>query len=187
MKTYESFNGESYYRAETEFIEPSVVFEPNGYYEMIGANNKPVFMFDEHQISDTPELCASKFIGGCVMGSYSMTHSKEYFIYEINEKPDKDISNWIGEDFDYLKEVRYRHKVTGNYIGKVMLTQYQQKLLEAFYAQFEIKDIDDDETLDEYHLKYDKLWDDIENDKLTKVLSSIKVSKNNHIKKHKLL
>lgn len=174
LKTYEEFENKVYYRAEPEFLGDVVDFKPEGYYEAVGKNNSPIFAFDEHKVSDYPELCASKIVGGCVMGSFSMTRSDEYFIYEIEGKPDKDISDWVGEDFEYLEEVRYRRTVTGNFIGKVVLTGYQKEIFEAFYKLFELKELDDEEEMGEWNEKYGELWDDIENGKLSKEIKKIK-------------
>ena len=152
-----------------------VDFKPEGYYEAVGKDNSPIFAFDEHRVSNVAELCASKIIGGCVMGSFSMTRSNEYYIYQIDEEPEVDISDWVGEDFEYLEEVRYRHPVKGIYIGKIILSNYQKKLFEAFYKLFEYEEIDDEDEMDEWNEKYGKYWDDIVDDKLSKEVKNIKV------------
>lgn len=174
LKTYENFKRDVFYRAEPEFLGNDIDFKPEGYYEAISDNNSPIFAFDEHRVSDIPELCASKIIGGCVMGSFSMTHSDEYYIYQIDDEPDKDISHWAGEDFEYLEEVRYRHPVKGIYIGKVTLSDYQKNLFESFYKLFEYKEIDDEGESEEWNEKYGKYWDDIEDGKLSKEIKNIK-------------
>lgn len=174
LKTYEEFENKIYYRAEPEFLGEVVDFKPEGYYEAVGKDNSPIFAFDEHRVSNIPELCASKIVGGCVMGSFSMTRSNEYFIYQIDEEPDVDISHWSGEDFEYLEEVRYRHPVKGKYIGKVVLTNYEKELMEAFYKLFEYKEIDDEDEMDEWNEKYGKYWDEIENGILSEVIRNLK-------------
>jgi hypothetical protein len=169
IKTYETFNNSTcYYRSEPKFLGESFKFVPDGYYEAIDDNNEPKLIFNEYRVSKIPEVCASKYIGGCVMGGFSMNHTREYFIYEICEKPEKDISHWSNDDFEYLEEVRYRHTVIGKYIGKVKLTEYQKKLFEIFYKHLNYQY---DAGVDEV---FDKYWSDIENGKLDKELKKIK-------------
>lgn len=178
LQTYESFTNEqiSYYRAESGFIGETSIFEPKGYYENIGDDDEPNINFGEHRISDTPEVCASKYIGGCVLGSYSMNRTGKYFIYEINEKPDKDISHWSNQDFQYLEEVRYRRTIKGKYIGEVILTNYQKKLFEILYKHFELSSDESPEEMTELEYEeFDKYWNDIEDGKLEKELKKIKV------------
>jgi len=177
LKTYESFNKSCYYHSSPEFLGDNFEFKPEGYYEEIGENNQPIMMFDEHMESDIPEICASKYIGGCVMGSFSTNKSNKFFIYEICENPDKDISHWLDQDFPYLEEVRYRHTVTGKYIGTVTLTEYQKGLFDCFYKQQEMYANGFNDEDEEFNQLYDKYWDDIENGKLTKEVKKMKANK----------
>jgi 2'-5' RNA ligase len=129
---------EKYYRAVEKNMGKTVEFEPEGYYEAIDDKGNPIFKYDTFWVSDIPEVAASKSIGGAVMGLYSMfmQHGKKptiFYIYEINEKPDVDISHWDYGDFAHLKEVRYRKPVQGKYRGKVTITDDMIKRLNAFY------------------------------------------------------
>jgi hypothetical protein len=105
-----------------------------------------------------------------------MNRTGQYFIYEITEIPDKDISHWIRQDFEYLKEVRYRRNVTGKYIGKINLTDYQKKLFDTLYKHFELIDSDNEMTESEIE-EFDKYWSDIEKGKLDKELKKINITK----------
>lgn len=176
LKTFESFSKKQtcYFRAESSFLGDVFKFEPSGYYEYIDDENNPSFAFGEHKTSDTPEVCASKYIGGCIMGAYSMNQKGTYYIYKICEEPDKDISHWDGQDFQYLEEVRFRKQVTGNYIGKIITSNYLNRLFDAFYIFQSVENMDEDE-ISEYREEYDSYLDDIEEGKLTEELKKIKV------------
>ena len=80
-----SFKYDKYYRAEDKYLGETFDFliERGCYYEKIGKDNQPVFFFGEWKVSDIPEIAASKFVGGAVMGAFSMRHAKKYFIYAI--------------------------------------------------------------------------------------------------------
>jgi hypothetical protein len=108
------------------------------------------------------------------MGSYSMNHSNTFYIYEICEEPDKDISHWDGQDFGYLEEVRYRKPVTGKYIGKTILSNYLVFLFDVFYESQTIQDMDENE-IEKFREENDSYLDDLDNGKLTKELKKIKV------------
>ncbi len=93
-----------YYRAVEEDLGKTVEFEPLGYYEAIDKDGNPVMKYDTFWVSDVPEVAASKTVGGAVMGLYSMfmQHGKKpnfFYIYEIMEEPDVDISDWTYGDF----------------------------------------------------------------------------------------
>ena len=127
MKSFKEFllenvKNESFFRAEiSEKYEKEKIFIPSGYYEAIDKHGDPIFQYDTYWRSDIPETCASKEIIGCVLGASSMSKfgkklksGDKIQIYEIDEKPDVDISHWSGADFEYISEVRYRRTVTGN-------------------------------------------------------------------------
>ena len=129
-----------YYRATLKYLGKVVIFKPNGYYEEIDDDGRPSYMNDTllHR-SNIRELCASKYIGGAVLGLYSMmrynniNNNDTIAIYEINEKPDKDISNWSVEDFEYIKEVRYRKDVKGTFLKKIKITKDMKKHFNILY------------------------------------------------------
>jgi hypothetical protein len=137
-KINEEISSNKYYRAIEKNMGKTIEFEPEGYYEAIDDEGNPVFKYDTFWVSDVPEVAASKSIGGAVMGLYSMfmQHRKNptvFYVYEINEKPDVDISHWDMGDFALLQEVRYRRAVQGTYKGKVTITDDMKKRLNAFY------------------------------------------------------
>jgi len=139
-----------YYRAVDTFLGDNVVFEPGGYYEEIGDDDEAVMSFGEYMQSETYETSASKYIGGCVMGAFSGRNlgakkTNTFYIYEINESPDKDISHWGGGDFMFLEEVRYRRNVTGIYIGKVVLNKVQEEMLDCWYKFYNADQYADEE------------------------------------------
>ena len=122
IKLFENFNIK-YYRAVMSFIGNKFEFIPQDCYEGINDNNEPEYIFGEFHISEIPEVCGSKYIGGAVLGSISMDKKFNVIhIYEICQTPDKDISQWTSQDFKYLQEVRWRNPVKGIYIGSVSLT-----------------------------------------------------------------
>ena len=137
-KINEEISGNKFYRAVEKYMGKTIEFEPEGYYEAIDNEGNPVFKYDTFWVSDVPEVAASKSIGGAVMGLYSMfmQHKKNpniFYVYEINEKPDVDISHWDMCDFALLREVRYRRAIKGKYVGKVTITDDMKKRLNAFY------------------------------------------------------
>jgi len=123
------------YRAVGKYLGDVVTFEPTGYYEAVDDyDDSEVHFFGEPMESDVAETAASKYVGGCVLGEYSMNRNKgPYFIYEIDAKPDKDISHWRGNDFEYLQEVRYRRNVEGEYVGKVVLDKNTENIFKEYY------------------------------------------------------
>lgn len=148
---YKKYSKNKYYRAIETNMGESVEFEPQGFYEGIDKNGDPIFKYDTFWISDVPEVAASKTIGGAVLGLFSMfmqhgSKSDTFYIYEIAEKPDMDISHWDIGDFRYLEEVRYRRTVVGKYIGKIILTEDIRKRFLAFY---EIESLDPYDEPDE--------------------------------------
>ena len=171
FKLNEVSTGEKYYRAVEKNLGKTVEFEPEGYYEAIDDYGDPIYKFNTFWVSDKPEVAASKSVGGAVMGLYSMfmQHGKKpeiFYIYEINEKPDVDISHWEIDDFAYLQEVRYRRPVKGKYKGKVLITDDIIKRLRAFY---EIAGLDAYDEPDEEYMEivkntdYDKFLNNIKN------------------------
>lgn len=152
-KVNENIENEKYYRVVEKNMGKTIEFEPEGFYEAIDDNGNPIYHYDTFWQSEIPEVAASKTIGGAVMGLYSMFMSNGknpsiFYIYEINEKPDVDISHWDMGDFYHLKEVRYRRPVRGTYKGKVTITDDMKKRLNAFYEMnnLEAYDEPDEET-----------------------------------------
>ena len=174
----ENVNTEKYYRAVEKNMGKTVEFEPEGFYEAIDDDGNPIWKYDTFWVSETPEVAASKSVGGAVMGLYSMfmQHGKNpqvFYIYEINEKPDVDISHWDMGDFAHLKEVRYRRPVQGTYKGKVTITDDLKQRLRAFY---EITGLD---AYDEPDEEYADIFQDTDYDGL---LGGIKNLVNEEVK-----
>lgn len=148
IKTYirEFLNKENsnqkYYRAIPNYEGADVVFEPKGYYEAFDDDGNPIFHTGDIMLkSDKPEIAASKTVGGSVLGAWSMFRVKGekqnvVFIYEIYDKPYKDLSNVRIDDFEYLKEVRYNTPVNGKYIGKFIYEKQFNDSAENFYNRF---------------------------------------------------
>ena len=149
----ENIENEKYYRVVEKNMGKTIEFEPEGFYEAIDDNGDPIYRYDTFWESDIPEVAASKTIGGAVMGLFSMFMSNGrnpsvFYVYEITEKPDVDISHWEMGDFYHLKEVRYRRPVRGKYIGKLTITDDMKIRLNAFYEMnnLEAYDEPDEET-----------------------------------------
>ena len=134
----------NYYRAITEFKGDNIIFEPEGYYESFDDDGNPEFHTDDIIArSTTPEISASKTIGGALLGVWSMlnhygslTGNNKIYIYSINEKPNKDLSHVRVDDFEYIQEVRYKKPVEGNYIGYFIFDNNFNKNAENFYERF---------------------------------------------------
>lgn len=176
IKLKEIISANSYYRAVGEYHGDNIKFKPEGYYEYIDDSNSPIYFFGDHKKSDTKETAASKYIGGAVLGASSMNTDQDngtYFIYEINETPDKDISHWSGGDFEYLQEIRYRKDVEGKYIGKVVLDLKTQLIFREFYR---LKSQTEDSWEDSDKNKYTDLVINMEqNGDFQRMLNTIKV------------
>lgn len=164
FKIFENSQGNVFYRAESSFLGDEFIFEiENGdYYEKIGKSDEPIMFYGEWKQSDVKEICASKIIGGAVLGAFSMRHENEYYIYKITQQPDKDISHWLGGDFQFIEEVRYRKDVKGKFIGKIILNSYQNKLFTALYETFAAASLEDEEEWYRINDEYGDLLDDID-------------------------
>ena len=177
----------TYYRAVGKYLGDEIIFNPEGYYEGVDDNNQPKYKYDTFWISDIKETAASKYIGGAVLGASSMFRSSgaalsnsKLYIYAINEKPDKDISHWGLQDFEFLQEVRYRKPVRGIYVGSVTVTDEMAKLFDLFYKTISNQsDYDDSEEYDEIDNFYNNM---IENRGFQKYLNNIKVGSLNETK-----
>jgi hypothetical protein len=173
IKLFENFS--RYYRASDVFLGEEVVFKPENFYEEVGYNNEPSYNYGSFSISEIPEVCASKYIGGSVLGSFSMLKNENnFYIYTINEAPSVDISHWNIGDFEYLEEVRYRKEVIGKFIGKITLSDYQYNIMKLYYEYLEYRLSEDDDI--EYDDKFDVLVDLIENDEFKTILNKIHVN-----------
>jgi hypothetical protein len=132
---------QSYYRIITKFESDSIVFTPKGYYEATDNDGNPIMATgDIWSRSTTPEIAASKTVGGAILGLWSMGRSqgtsiKNGYLYEINEKPQKDLSHLRIDDFEWLKEVRYTNPVKGVYVGEFVYTEEFNKLATNFYER----------------------------------------------------
>lgn len=157
-----------YYRAVSEFKGDKVIFEPKGYYEATDEYGNILYHTgDVIAKSNEPELAASKTIGGALLGLWSMLrhHSsvegEEAHVYEIREEPQKDLSGWSGEDFPWLKEVRYSRPVEGIYLGRFGYDDEFNRDAENFYNRLNSEPWDEGDTYDE------ELFNDFENQILT--------------------
>jgi len=171
IKLIESISTVGYYRAIEKNMGETVEFAPEGFYEAVDDDGNPIFKYDTFWISDKPEVAASKTIGGSVLGLYSMfvQHGKNpgiFYIYQINDKPDVDISHWDIGDFALLQEVRYRKAVQGHYIGQIKVTDDMKKIFRAYYevVNLDAYDEPEEEFLNIFqNIDYDKYMDDIKN------------------------
>ncbi len=148
----QSYN-QKYYRAIPNYEGVDVFFEPKGYYEAFDDDGNPIFHTGDVMLkSDKPEIAASKNVGGAVLGAWSMFRTKGVkenvvYIYEIQDKPYKDLSNVRIDDFEYLKEVRYNVPVKGTYVGKFIYDEIFNDYAENFYRRFS-DDYEDVESVD---------------------------------------
>lgn len=160
-------SGKKYYRAVKDYSGKQTIFEPKGYYEEINNDGNPIFHYGEHTVSNTKEISASKYIGGAVLGAFSMLRGKinTVFIYKLNETPEKDISHWTHDDFAYLEEVRFRKSINGIYIGKVRYTTEMKELFNSFYEIISLYDgaTENDYTEEMLDFKKKYLFDDNNN------------------------
>lgn len=161
---FKNWNQNSYYRATTKFIGNNPTFKPKNYYEKFDDQGNPILNYGEFVRSDTPEISASKTIGGAILGVSSMintnndwNNSNKIYIYSINQKPNKDLSHVRMDDFEYIKEVRYSKEVKGTYIGYLKINDDFIKNIKNFYLRFNLDDFE--ELTDEQ----EKMWNDFEN------------------------
>lgn len=160
----EQHSNEKYYRAVIEFQGDSVIFEPKGYYESFDDEVNPEFLTgDVFAKSKTPEISASKTIGGALLGVWSMlnhygslNNNNKIYLYSINEKPNKDLSHIRMDDFEYIKEVRYKNPIKGNYIGYFVFDSNFNKNASNFYERFT------GDPWDEYTEEQMEMWEDFE-------------------------
>ena len=160
----EEHSNQKYYRAVTEFKGGDVIFEPRGYYESFDDEGNPQFhVGDVIARSKTPEISASKTIGGALLGVWSMlnhhsslNNNNKIYLYLINEKPNKDLSHVRMDDFEYIKEVRYNNPVKGNYIGYFVFDNEFNKNANNFYERL------NDEPWVEYTEEQVEMWEDFE-------------------------
>jgi len=144
---------QKYYRAIPKYEGDEVVFEPKGYYEAFDDEGYPMFHTGDIMLkSNKPETAASKTVGGAVLGAWSMFRykgatEKVVYLYEINDKPYKDLSNVRMDDFPYLKEVRYNVPVKGKYVGKFVYDDTFNDDAENFYSRMS-EDYEDVESVD---------------------------------------
>lgn len=176
--------GNKFYRAVNEFQGERVIFEPKGYYEATDEEGNVIYRKgDVIARSNEPELAASKTVGGAVLGLWSMlrhhkgVEGEEAHVYEITEEPQKDLSNWRGEDFPWLKEVRYSKPVNGIYIGRFGYDDEFNRDAENFYNRLNSEPWDEGETYDE------DLFHDFEKEILTMNKSNLNESERMELRK----
>ena len=171
LKLFENFSSK-YYRAIGSHIGNDVLFIPEDYYEGVRDDNSPAYKYGSFWTSNIPEICASKYIGGAVLGASSMLKTtNELFVYEIASAPTKDISHWTIGDFTYLQEVRYRSPVKGKFIGKVILSAEYLELFKLFY---EYMGYVTSEGMEDYEPKFDKMIEMIESNEFQTLINQIK-------------
>lgn len=165
-----------YYRATIEFNGNDVIFEPTGYYEAFDDEGNPQFHTgDVIAKSNIPEISASKTIGGALLGVWSMLRHHgslnkdlKIYIYSINEKPNKDLVHVGLDDFEWIKEVRYKKAVNGHYIGYFIFDDDFNKNAENFYNRIT------SEPWDEFTEEEIEMWEDFERFLLTANKSNLK-------------
>lgn len=164
----EQYSNQKYYRAVTEFNGNDVIFEPKGYYEAFDDNGGPVFHTgDALAKSTTPEISASKSIGGALLGVWSMLNhhgvlkNNKIYLYVINQTPDKDLSHVRMDDFEYIKEVRYKTPAKGFYIGYFVFDDAFNNNARNFYERFT------GDPWDEFTEEQMEMWDNFERFLLT--------------------
>lgn len=119
-----------YYRASYEDLGNELIIEPTGYHEATDDDGNLIYKTgDEVMRSNIAEISASKYVGGAVLGLWSMLHQygkqkKIAYIYTISDTPYKDLSNNRSLDFEYLKEVRFNKPV---YTKKVGIYKYTEE------------------------------------------------------------
>ena len=174
LEFFNEKNNTHFYRAIPEFIGKSVTFEPKGYYEATDDEGNPITVAgDVWAKSNIPELAASKTVGGAILGLWSMGNHhglkiNKCFIYQINEKPQKDLSHLRRDDFEYIKEVRYLKPVKGKYVGNFIYNQQFNNNAVNFYNRLT------DNPWDEYTDIDVERWEDFENLILTLNKSDLK-------------
>lgn len=175
--TLEEYSNQKYYHASGIYHGKTFEFTPQGFYEHIGEDNYPIYRYGEHIISEIPETSASKYIGGSLLGSFSTDrdNTKKY-IYEIEDKPDKDISHWSGQDFAYLKEVRYRKTFVGKCIGYIILDTKILQIFTDFY-DYQAHGCDEyaefpEEGTEDYE-RFDKIINMMEYGEFQKILNNL--------------
>lgn len=96
MKLNESVNNQSYYRIITNFEGDSVIFEPKGYYEATDDEGNPIMHTgDVWSRSTTPEITASKIIGGAILGLWSMGRGPHTHCSTFNRIQKPTSSKWF--------------------------------------------------------------------------------------------
>jgi hypothetical protein len=138
LKLFENFGSAKFFRAEPVFKGDAITIEPDGYYEAIDEDGDPEMEYGEFSESEIAEVCAANYIGGAVLGSYSMNRdAKTFYIYETDQQPDVDITHWTDGDFEFIGEVRYRDSVSFKFVKKVTLTPEQNDMFMALYERLE--------------------------------------------------
>jgi hypothetical protein len=130
----------SYFRATRSFLGPNPIMNPTGHFEAVDADGYPIYTKYDNgfMISNTPETCASKYIGGAILGAYSMIRHQSHdvstiYLYKIETKPDVDVSWWTAQDFKWLEEVRYRKPVQAKYVGSYTYTPQDREKFNSLY------------------------------------------------------
>ena len=139
----ESNTHQEYYRAVTEFKGNNVIFQPKGFYEAFDDEGNLEFHTDDVYLkSNIPEISASKTVGGALLGVWSMLNhhgelkdGTKLYVYSIKEKPHKDLSHLKMDDFEWLKEVRYKEPVEAEYVGYFIFDGWFNDLAENFYER----------------------------------------------------
>lgn len=139
-------------------------FNPKGFYEAIDEQGNPIVSFTdqetgmtEFESSETPQLSASKTIGGAITGLFSMKRSTgqkpsgTISIYKIDSKPDVEINPVNIADFAFIDEVRYNSKVEGTEIAKIELDENTIDFLADFYNSFEATEEEYNALLSKYN------------------------------------
>jgi hypothetical protein len=148
-------------------------FIPKGFYEKANAEGNPVFHnydYNMHMESDTPELAASKTIGGALLGAWSMKWAAQrhygddakidrVFVYKLFGNPSIDISHWNSYDFPWLQEVRFREPVKGEYLG---VYNYTTEDFDKFSMFYDTISMDDGDTVPDNPEEWDEMKNNVQ-------------------------
>lgn len=110
-------NPPTFFHCTTDYYGHRDVLNTGGKYEKIDESGRPVRRkFGGYAISQTPQVCFSKSISGCL---FAVIKNKSKYpqsdplspltlhVYRTNKQPDIDLSTAIADDFSLLDEVRY--------------------------------------------------------------------------------
>lgn len=152
-----------FYRVVNVDLGEETGFLPTSYTEQVeeyeGKHRVIPNKYGNFKKSKIAETSASKSIGAALMGNWSASGHPQignFYVYEISDTPDVDLSNEENYDFKQLQEVRYRKPVNGKLVGNIHLTPEISNLFTENYNLFseDYGITKHYELLDEYEKKY---------------------------------